>query len=219
MNTVIVAGATGLVGRECVKLMLVDAEVRAVHALVRCKTETRHLKYLDHLVDWRHLENGRVVGKNGLDSAICCLGTTMKSAGSQAAFKQVDLDYVLAFAHFAKARGAQAFALVSAAGADPKSSLFYNRVKGEAEAAVRALGFESVTIVRPSFLIGERAENRPGERFAIAAMNLFKPLVPAKYRPIAASAVAQALVRGVLEKASGVSVIESDALQRLPTRS
>lgn len=215
MKTAIIAGATGLVGQECVRLMLDDTEVRAVHALVRCKTDTRHLKYLDHLVDWRQLENGRVVGKNGLDFALCCLGTTMKNAGSQAAFKQVDLDYVLAFAHFAKARGVRTFAMVSAMGADPKSRVFYNRVKGEAEAAVRTVGFESLTIVRPSLLVGNRQENRRGEKLAIAALTAFKAIVPAKYRPVPARAVASALLSAALAHEDGVRVIESDELQRL----
>jgi uncharacterized protein YbjT (DUF2867 family) len=216
MKTVVIAGATGLVGRECVKLMLGDPEVRAVHALVRCKTETRHLKYLDHLVDWRQLENGRVVGKNGLDIGLCCLGTTMKNAGSEAAFKQVDLDYVLAFAHFAKARGARTFAMVSALGADAKSRVFYNRIKGEAEAMVRTVGFESLTIIRPSFLAGDRVESRPGERLAIAALSALKPIVPAKYRPISVRTVAAALVSSAIAGGGGVRVIESDELQRMP---
>jgi uncharacterized protein YbjT (DUF2867 family) len=214
MKNVVIAGATGLVGRACVDLLLAEPDVRAVHALVRCKTGRRHLKYLDHLVDWRKLENGRVVGKNGLDAALCCLGTTLRDAGSQAAFRQVDHDFVVAFAHFAKARGADTFVLVSAMGADPQSRVFYNRVKGDVESSVKALGFRSLTILRPSFLEGDRGDHkRVGEWLGIRAAKALGPLVPMRYRPVDARKVALAMLAAALSGSPGTTIVESDALQ------
>jgi uncharacterized protein YbjT (DUF2867 family) len=215
MKTAIIAGATGLIGRECVARLLADADIRAVHALVRCKSGVRHLKYLDHLVDWRQLENGRVVGKHGLDFALCALGTTIRSAGSQAAFRTVDHDYVVNFAHFAKARGANSFVLVSSLGADPKSRSFYTRVKGEAEQSLRAVGFASLTILRPSLLLGDREEFRIGERMGLWASRLAGPLLPLRYRPIAAAQVAKQMVIAGMAAEHGVRVIESDEIARL----
>jgi uncharacterized protein YbjT (DUF2867 family) len=213
MKNIVIAGATGVVGRACVATMLAEPEVRSVHALVRCKTGTRHLKYLDHLVDWRHLENGRVVGKNGLDAALCCLGTTMRDAGGRQAFRQVDHDFVVAFAHFAKARGASTFVLVSALGADPGARVFYSRVKGEVETSIKAVGFRSLTIVRPSLLIGDRGTLRIGEWLGIHLGRACGPLLPARYRPIDATRVAQAMVQAALTGAPGVHVLESEMLR------
>jgi len=139
----------------------------------------------------------------------CCLGTTIKKAGSQDAFRRVDHDYVVALAQAAKQAGARRFLLVSALGANPRSHIFYNRVKGEVERDVSAVAFAAVHIFRPSLLLGERAESRPLERLGTLAFGVLAPLLvgPLRpYRPIAAEAVAQAMVRAALGEGTGVRV-------------
>ena len=147
------------------------------------------------------------------DAALCALGTTMKLAGSQAAFRRVDHDYVLEAAGLARRAGTPVFVLNSSLGADADSRNFYLRVKGQAERDARALGFESLTIVRPSLLdAGPRPDFRLGETLGLAAARLLGPLIPRRYRPVAAAAVARVMLDAALRAAPGMRVIESDAL-------
>ena len=151
--------------------------------------------------------------------AYCCLGTTIKQAGSQAAFRAVDFDAVLAFAHAARAAGVQRFAVVSALGASARSATFYNRVKGEMEAAVGALGFASVVIARPSLLAGDRAALgqplRTGERLALLFTGPVAGLIPRSVRPIDAGTVARGMIEALREARPGVRIVESAELQAL----
>ena len=152
------------------------------------------------------------------DDAFCCLGTTIRQAGSQAAFRKVDFDYVINFAIAAKAAGVKRFLVVSALGANAKSCVFYNRVKGEMENALKAMNFESLHIFRPSFLLGERAEARVGERLGIKVFSALAPLMigPArKVRPVEAKAVARAMVLAANSDALGMTVVESDEILAL----
>ena len=150
------------------------------------------------------------------DDAFCCLGTTIKKAGSQEAFRAVDHDAVLAFAKAARKAGARRFLLVSALGADKDSRIFYNRVKGEAEEDLKSVGFESLILLRPSLLLGDRAESRPGERAAIVATKLLGPLLrPFASRPIEASTVARAMLNLAKTAAGGTRVALSGELQDL----
>lgn len=153
-----------------------------------------------------------------LDAAVCALGTTIAMAGSQAAFRAVDFDAVLAVAQAAKAAGATRFGLVSALGADPTSSVFYNRVKGEAEAAVEALGFAHLVIAQPSLLLGDRdrlgQRPRPGEAWAQRLSPVLGWAVPLRWRPIAAEQVAAALWGFLKTAPRGVSLLRSDELAR-----
>ena len=140
--------------------------------------------------------------------ALCALGTTIRDAGSQAAFRAVDHDAVVAFARAAKAAGVRRFGMVSALGAEPRSSNFYSRVKGEAEAAVATLGFDAVVIARPSLLLGDRSAlgqpPRPGERWAQRIFGPGAAWIPALWRPIDAGAVARTLIAAVGEGRPGV---------------
>lgn len=211
-----IVGGTGLVGRALVELLLERPEVRRVASLVRRAEHPPNPRLDEVVVDFEALEAG--LAGRPVTHAFCCLGTTMAKAGSEAAFRRVDHDYPLAFARAARKASAKSFLLVSALGADPKSSIFYNRVKGETEAALRELGFDSLHIARPSLLLGEREERRPGERFAIALGRplgrlLVGPLK--KYAPIAAEDVAKALVRVAASNERGTFVHESDELSRL----
>ena len=216
-KTALIAGATGLVGGHCLVRLLRAPEYGRVVALTRRPLATTDPKLEQRVVEFDQL------GREGfdfpqVDDVFCCLGTTIKVAGSQAAFRQVDFVYVVSLASLALGRGAQQFLLVSSLGANPKSPIFYSRVKGETEAAVSALTFEGRQIFRPSILVGERREQRPGERAGITVMRgvSFAMLGPLrKYRPIAAATVANAMVRVAVQAPSGVNVYESDVLERL----
>ena len=153
----LVAGATGLVGRECLRLLAEDANVEEVRALVRkpLSAETQALGIRECRVDFDRLEEHADWFE--VDWVFCALGTTMRQAGSQDAFRRVDFDYPLSVARTARAAGARHFLLVSAVGADDRSRVFYNRVKGELENAVSHFGYPSLTIARPSLRLGERS--------------------------------------------------------------
>jgi uncharacterized protein YbjT (DUF2867 family) len=150
-----------------------------------------------------------------VDDAFCCIGTTIKKAGSQDAFRRVDYDYVLAFARAAQRAGARQFLLVTALGADPASRIFYSRVKGEIEQAVRQLPFQGIQIFRPSFLMGKRAEARLAERLGIPVARALAPLLVGplrRYRPIHAADVARAMVQIAKEDLRGPNVFEYDGI-------
>jgi uncharacterized protein YbjT (DUF2867 family) len=167
------------------------------------------------LVDYAALD-GRI---SPIDEAFCCLGTTIKTAGSQQAFRAVDFDAVLTFAQVARAAGARRFGVVSALGVDAQSAVFYNRVKGEMEGAIAQVGFDSVTVARPSLLLGDRAalgqSQRLGERLAIVLTQPLAGLIPRRVRPIRAGCVAQALLRATREARPGLRVVDSAELQDL----
>lgn len=152
------------------------------------------------------------------DDAFCCLGTTIKTAGSREAFRAVDFDATFAFAQAARAAGAARFFLVSSSGASARSRVFYSRVKGEIEDAVARLPFEAVVLLRPSLLLGERAQARLGERLGEPLLALAAPLLVGplrKYRAIEAGVVAKAALALAREGGKGRRVVESDELQRL----
>lgn len=210
-RTALLAGATGLVGACLLKDLLAADDVARVHVLARRPLGRRHRKLVVHVVDFDALAGWQAFPE--VDDVYCCLGTTIRAAGSQAAFRKVDYDYVVSVARLARARGAERMAAVSAMGAQPRSSVFYNRVKGETEEALRGLGYASLTLVRPSLLAGERRESRPGERLALALAGPLAPLIPRKYRAIPAGAVARAMLHFVRAGARGAQVVESDRLQ------
>lgn len=202
------AGATGLVGHEVLKLLLEDSAVARVVAPVRRSLGITHPKLEERVIDFDQLEQALT---GPCHVAICCLGTTIKQAGSQAQFRRVDHDYVLAFARAAQAASVRHFLVVTALGANPASRVFYNRVKGEVEQNLSALNLPALTIARPSLLIGERREFRLGERLAAP----FSKFLPAKVRGIEAKVVARALVKLALAPARGKRVVPSDELQQI----
>lgn len=202
------AGATGLVGGFVLRRLLADPAIARVVAPTR-RPLPAHPKLENPLLasGWPALA--------GLDEAYGCLGTTRKEAGSAADFRAVDLDLAVSFARAAKAGGARSFGLVSSAGADAGSAFLYPRVKGEAEAAVAALAFETMVIARPSLLLGARARPRPAEKLGEAALALASPFLVGplrKYRAISADTVAAALIASVRERFPGKRTLESDAL-------
>ena len=216
-RTALLAGATGLVGGHCLERLLAEAAYSRIVSLSR-----RPLPRDDPRLEQRVVEFDRL-GTAGFEfpratDVFCCLGTTMKQAGSEGAFRQVDFTYVVSLAGLALGAGAKQFLLVSSLGASPTSRIFYSRVKGETEAAVTALPFEGRQIFRPSILVGERRESRAGESLGAAVMRgaAFAMVGPLrKYRPIAAATVAEAMVRVALRAPRGVNVFESDAIERI----
>jgi uncharacterized protein YbjT (DUF2867 family) len=215
----LIAGATGLVGKELLALLLQDSAYREVHSLVRKSASQKHAKLCSHVVDFAALGTAvsHALPLPAIDEVYICLGTTIKVAGSQEAFRAVDFDAILAVARTGIARGATKLGVVSAMGASAKSGVFYSRIKGEMEEAVAKLGYTSVSIVRPSFLAGDREAlqqtNRPGEKIALKAMHLFKPLIPKNYQAVQASDVASALLRQVRSGVKGTTVLLSGQLQ------
>jgi uncharacterized protein YbjT (DUF2867 family) len=208
---VAVAGASGLVGRAILQGLLADESVTAVHTLGRRELPLAHPKLTQHRVDFKALPALPHVGE-----AFIALGTTIKVAGSQDAFRAIDFDAVLAVAKAVKAAGASRLGLVSAMGASLGSPIFYNRVKGETEAALSALGFETLVIARPSFLAGDREALgqplRSGEKLALNISRWLAPLVPANYGSVSAACVARALLKTV-PSATGRRILLSGELR------
>lgn len=207
----LLAGASGLVGQEILLALLADDTVGAVHVLARRPLRTAHPKLVVHVVDFTALP-----ALPDIDEVYLALGTTIRVAGSQAAFRAVDVDASLAAAQAAAKAGARRLGVVSAMGADTHARVFYNRVKGELEEAVKALGFEAVVIARPSLLLGERGAlgqaARPGERIGAMLAGILRPFIPADYRPITAVAVARALLAEV-PRAQGTIILRSGTMQ------
>ncbi|MFT4100780.1 MAG: NAD(P)H-binding protein [Burkholderiaceae bacterium] len=210
----LLAGATGLIGRALTPLLLAQAPAVKLHALVRRMPEPA-----DARVHWLKVDFARLPALPEAQEAWCCLGTTISQAGSQAAFRAVDFDAVLAFAKAARAAGVERFAVVSALGAHPWALSFYSRVKGEMEAAVAALGFASVLVARPSLLAGDRAalnqQARPGEELALRLAMPLAGLLPRGVRPIAAQTVARGMMAALHPPRPGLRIVESGELQEL----
>ncbi len=206
---VLLVGATGLVGGHCLAALRADRRVAAITVLQRgappAAVGDARLRVLQ--ADFDHLD-AFPADTFQVDAAICALGTTIRKAGSEAAFRHVDHDYVFAVAQRARAAGASRFGLVSALGAEVGSRVFYNRVKGDIEAAIEALEFDSLSIVRPSLLLGERTEFRLGERISAPLGRL----LPRRWRAVPAEAVARALVESVLRGEKRTRRIENNEM-------
>ncbi len=190
MGRILVAGATGLIGREVLRRALSDDRFERVISVGR-KELPAHPK----LEQWLHAELLSALRMEPVDAVICCLGTTIRNvSGDKSRFIHVDKDLVVGLARWAKERGVRDFAVVSAIGADPGSRVFYNRVKGEMEAELKALGLPALHIFHPSILTGPRKEKRFGERVGIVVMSAIAPLLPARYRPMPHDVLGRALL-------------------------
>ncbi|HEY6091253.1 MAG TPA: NAD(P)H-binding protein [Gemmatimonadales bacterium] len=212
-RTALVAGATGLVGSHVLNFLLADDTWAHVVTVGRRTSPQRHEKLEQRVVDLGALE--AMADLPHCDDVFCCLGTTIKQAGSQPAFRRVDQAFVLALARAGLRAGATQFLLVSAVGADPESRIFYSRVKGETESGVRKLPYRAVQIFRPSLLLGARAEFRLGERIALILAPVMPVVLPGRlrrYRPIQAATVARAMLQIAREAPRGPNVFEYDAM-------
>ena len=218
-RTALVAGASGLVGGHLLRQLLDDPAYDRVTALTRRALPLTHKKLVQRVVDFDRL--AEVGDFPRVHDVFCCLGTTIKQARSQDAFRKVDCTYVVELGRMAVRHRTAQFLLVTALGADPRSRVFYNRVKGETEEAIRRLQFDGVQIFRPSLLLGKRVQSRPAERIAVVlsplvGWMLLGPLT--RYRPIKATTVARAMVRIARDAPRGAHVYESDEIRRLGRR-
>ncbi|MBD9427427.1 oxidoreductase [Pseudomonas sp. PDM15] len=204
---ILLAGATSLTGEYLLDRLLSEPTISRV--LAPSRSPLAEHPHLDNPVGQLRDLLPQLDGQ--IDAAFCCLGTTIRQAGSQEAFRAVDQELVLAFARRARELGTRHLLVISALGADPGSSVFYNRVKGETEEALKAMDWPQLTIVRPSLLLGPRREFRLGERLAAPLLRW----IPGKYRGIEVAALARALWRLALEENDGIRIVESDELRRL----
>jgi len=209
MSKLLIAGATGLVGRIALARALDDPRVTGVVAPTR-RALPSHPKLVNPLIDYELLPPDADWWR--CDSVICALGTTRARAGSAKAFYRVDHDYPLMVATHARAHGAKAFALVSAIGADAGSRLLYNRTKGEVEASIGALDYPSYTIVRPGLIGGQRDDFRPMERVSDAILTVLGPVLPRQWRISPAANIAAALIEAALAARPGRHVVSAAQL-------
>lgn len=208
MNLVLI-GATGLVGSHVLQQALSDPRITHVTAPSRRELPL-HPKLSAPIVDFDRLPHDASWWR--ADALLCTLGTTMKKAGSRDAFRRVDHTIPLAAARLAHANGTAALVSCSAIGADAASRFFYNRVKGELERDLAAIGFASLTLVRPGIIAGERDERRIAELWSLRALHALSPLLPRAWRPSPASAIAAAMLEGAMAARPGVRIVDSAAL-------
>ncbi|MGD0589438.1 MAG: NAD(P)H-binding protein [Bacteroidota bacterium] len=215
-KSALLVGASGLVGGHCLQFLLEESSYTRVVVLVRRPLLITHDKLVQHVVDFSELE---ILGEClTADDVYCCLGTTIKKAKTQEAFRKVDFDYPIKIAALAQHCGANQFLIVSSLGADPHSRIFYNRVKGEVEEAIRKISFTTINIFHPSILLGERTEHRTGEiagAFIMSGLKyaLIGPLK--KYRAIQARDVAKAMVQVAQKNLKGVNIFDSMQIQEI----
>ena len=211
MTKLLIAGATGLVGKLVLAQALADKRVDRVIALTRRPIASSD-KLENVVIDFSNMPGQ--ASWWSVDGVVCALGTTRAAAKSPAAYRAVDYDYPLAVARHAREHGATRFALTSSLGADPRSPFVYTRMKGELELALKTLGFPSLTIVRPSVLDGDRAQHRPGERMAKIIFGMLAPVLPRRLHISPASAVAAALLEGAIEAPPGIHLKHNEDMNR-----
>ncbi len=207
----LILGATGAVGRLVLLAALKSNKISEVVAPTR-KPLAKDSKLQNPVVDFEKLDHSASWWQ--VDAVICALGTTLKIAGSEEAFAKIDRDLPVQAGQITHATGAKSYALNSSLGTSLTGN-FYLKTKAQAEVGLQALGFPSLTIVRPSLIDTERSDSRPGEKIGLMFAKTFKPLIPKKYRAVPAENIAQALLNAVLASKLGVHIIESDQLQNL----
>lgn len=211
MKVALLAGSTGLIGKQLLEILLNDPEYHRVIAISRRPLGISNPKLDNIISDFSDLES--LKSRLKADNVFCCLGTTMKTAKSKEAFYKVDFTYPHTLARLSHELGAKQYLLVSALGADKNSSIFYNKVKGEVEEAIGKIGFVSYHIFRPSLLLGPRTENRSGEEAAKIFYRIFGFLIPEKYQAIDSAKVARAMVHFARQEQEGKFIHESKSLQ------
>ncbi len=216
MKSALIIGASGLVGGHCLHALLATEYYSKVIALARKPLDIIHEKLEHYFVNFDSLAKFAPLIK--ADDIFCTLGTTIRKAGSQAAFEKVDYTYPVEVAKIAAANGAQQFLIVTAVGANPSSRVFYSRVKGNVEETISALKFKSTHFFQPSFLLGKRNESRAGERIGIAAASLLSPFLISglrRYRAVDARIVAGAMVAVARQNIKGIHRYEFDSIQNI----
>jgi len=213
MKTAVIAGYSGLIGSQLLNLLLESDDYGKIVALGRRNLDIHHPKLIQHNIDFNNID----IEEQDIDDVFCCLGTTMKKAGSKEKFRLVDFQYPVSLANYCLNKGAKQFSLVSSLGADAKSNIFYNKVKGEVEKAISNLGYHRLDIFRPSLLLGARGESRFAEDLGKAGVKLFGFLFagPLKdYKAIESIKVARAMAYFSKETGSGTTIHLSGKLQK-----
>ncbi len=205
-QTAVVLGATGLIGSHLLEQLLNDDAFTKVRVLVRKTLELQHQKLEVCITDFsNYADYQSKLGKG--DSIFSCIGTTNANVkGDKALYRTIDFDIPVNAARFGKEAGFQQYLLVSAAGANSKSSIFYSRLKGEVEEVIATYKFKSFHVFRPSFLLGTRKEQRTGESIGKKAFQFFSFLIPSKYKGIQAADVAKAMINTAKVEKEGVKV-------------
>jgi uncharacterized protein YbjT (DUF2867 family) len=202
-KTAAIIGSTGMIGTYLTELLLQDDYFSTVRLIVRRPMEKSHPKMEVKLVDFNDAESLKLA-LEGTDALFCCIGTTQKNVkGDKELYRKVDYDIPVKSARFAKEAGCEMMAIVSAVGANSKSSNFYLKLKGEVEDALQSVGLRSVHIMQPSMLLGERKENRPMERIFQTVSKAIAKILPSKYRPIHGRIVSAAMLNSVKKGQSG----------------
>lgn len=212
MKTALLAGSTGLIGKQLLQLLLDDPAYTEVKALSRKPIGVEHPKLRNIVLDLNKLDEH--FDQLKADDVFCCLGTTIKQAGSKEAFRKVDHDYPLELAKLSKNQGATQYLIITALGSNKRSGIFYNQVKGQVEEAIDQVGFQSYHIFRPSLLLGERAEKRAGEGAATVVYKALGFLIPLKYKAIDSAKVARAMLHMAKQNSRGKFIHESKELQQ-----
>lgn len=213
LKTALLTGATGLVGKQVLHNLLDSDDYKEVKVLTRRATGIKHEKLTEVLFDFDNPDASLVKA----DDIFCCLGTTIKKAGSEEAFRKVDFLYPVQVGRAGKLNGAEKYLIVTAMGADPKSVIFYNRVKGEVEKELTDLRFTTFHILRPSLLLGDRGETRFGEKIGEVLARIVNPIMVGplkKYAAIESEKVANAMVRFARLPEKGLFIHDSAALQQ-----
>ena len=211
-RTALIIGATGLIGGQLLTKLLHTPYYDKVIVLTRRTLGITNTKLTEVIFNFDNPDTEKVKA----DDIFCCLGTTIKKAGSKDAFKKVDLEYPLTVAALALKNGAQKYLIVSSVGADPKSGIFYSKVKGEVEQGLIAMKFPTLHIFHPSLLLGDRKEARMGEKVGEVLAAVFKPLMFGplkKYRAIDSEKVANAMLVFAKKSETGVFIHDSAELQ------
>jgi uncharacterized protein YbjT (DUF2867 family) len=215
-RSALVVGASGLVGSHLLRLLLEDDTYSCIVVLTRKSLDFEHPKLVERVVNFDQLDQHQDLMK--AEDVFCCLGTTIKAAGSQEAFRKVDFTYVVQIAALSQKNGARQFLLISSLGADIHSRIFYNRVKGEMEAAVKKIPLAAARIFRPSLLLGHRRESRFAETAGIFLVKTFSVLLFGslrRYRGIHAQTVAKAMLGAAEQPLEGFQIYESETIQLL----
>jgi uncharacterized protein YbjT (DUF2867 family) len=215
-KTALIAGATGLIGKELLQFLINGNEYDKVVAVVRRSVEISHPKLEERIVDFDHLDQYNEIF--AVDDVFCALGTTIKKAKTKEAMWKIDVDYPVAIARLASSQGAKKFLLVSSMNANPDSPIFYSKMKGKLEEEIKQISFETTAIFRPSLLLGERNEFRLGESTAAAIFTkmpfLFKGPFK-KYKAIEGRTVASAMYQAAQKDAPGLTVYPSERIQEM----
>jgi uncharacterized protein YbjT (DUF2867 family) len=207
MKTAIIAGASGLIGKELLQKLINSDQYHLIYVITRKTVGLADKKIRELVTDFENISQLRI--EEPVDDVFCTLGSTIKKAGSRENFKKVDYEYIVSLARLGKKHGASKFLVVSAMGANQKSTVFYNQIKGMTEETLKNIGFNELVILQPSLLLGKRSEFRLAERIATIFMKTLSIMIPDNYKAVSAEKVAGCMVKMALQTNGPVSTIQS----------